>query len=243
MGVTVFGKVVAARTRLASEILGQQNLLATYQSAGGLAADLQSILDAGRRAEACSLNKSQSKGSAAAATVVEHQDFAALQREYHAVMSVAHAVRGDLARQNAPADLIAQVDQILKNESAVVVQTGADGKAKGRRSESLEALRSEIEKDARALQALTGPAATALAARLVSDQRLANLATNAANLEGRLADKASKKGASKDAVAAERKAVQEQTDAWTACRRLLEVAGSKSAVIAGLLKDAAQAGK
>lgn len=238
-----FNSVVAARTRAASQILSTPELLAGYQDIGGLPSDLKAICDAGLRAEAANLAQSTSKATSGAATVAVLASFAALQKEYAAIMGVVKAVQHDLERVGAPPDVVEALRHVLVNEAelAVIVETGEDGKKKRttRRSASQESLRAEIEKDASALLALSG-AQAALAARKVESARLTALQAAARELSGKLSDRTAKKGATKTTTADEIKAVTEQRASWGACYRLLAALGAKDARVAALLADAAR---
>ncbi|HSN97026.1 MAG TPA: hypothetical protein VLS89_01975 [Candidatus Nanopelagicales bacterium] len=236
---------VAARTRAAQQILGDQGLLTRYEAVGGLSDDLEAIRDAGLRAEAQSLLQSTSKGQGKAATLDVLQAFAALQREYMGLMAAVQAARGDLARTGASNDLLAALDQILVNEAQVVVVSapqpeGENGKKRRARSVSQEALRAEISRDAKALLEL-GAAHEALTRRKVDTARLSRLQEDAEALAGQLAERAVKKGAGKAATNGKSDAVKEQSDRWAECYRLLALVGQRDERVAQLLKEAAQA--
>ncbi len=244
-----FNPTASARTRAAEAILGTPDLLARYAAAGGLREDLEAIRDAGLRAEALNLAQTQAQAAGGGATTSLLQGFAAVQRDYSRTMAVATAARADLARSAAPADVIAALDGILANEATVVVQTpaapaaAAPGEPPPRRravrSHSQEALRAEIEKDARALAALGG-ARAALEARGVTAARLGALGDAARALAGRLSDRATKKGAARGATRDEREAVTAQKERWGASYRLLAQVGAADARVAALLREAAR---
>lgn len=243
-GNVAFNPVVAARTRAAQQILSIPELLAAYQTEGGLEKDLATIRDQGLLAEALNLAQGQAQGSGTGATATLLARFAELQREYARVMAVLHAVREDLAESAAPEDLLAQVDKILVNEAAltVITVTSPDGKEtrkKPTRSQAHEALRAEIEKDARALHALDA-VHEPLAARKVDSPRLKKLADSAADLAGKLSDRVAKKGAAKGATQAERDAVAAQKKKWSSCYRILAGLAATDARADALLKDAAR---
>ncbi len=143
-----FSSVVAARTRAALQILETPELLARFEELGGLKRDLEAIVQAGVDAEASNLGQSQSNTLGKATTVEVLSVFAALQKEYSAVMGIVQAVRGDLARSSGSAELITDVDGILTNETMLTLQVyednGAPKKSRMRKSKSQEALRAEI---------------------------------------------------------------------------------------------------
>ncbi len=62
-GNTAFNPTVAARVRVAQQVLSTPDLLATYLRVGGKRSDMESIRDRGLAAEALNLSQSQSKGS------------------------------------------------------------------------------------------------------------------------------------------------------------------------------------
>ena len=234
---------IAARTRAAQQILDHSDLREVYESVGGLPADLEAIRDAGLAAEAQLLAQSSAKSAGSAATLDVLTAFAALQKEYVAVMAAVQASRRDLEKANAAADVLAEVDRILVNEAQVVVSTTAqpDGskKRKASRSMSQEALRAEIAKDAAALLAL-GASHDALAARKVTKERLEKLHTDAEALSGKLAVRTVKKGEQKAMTAARADTVADHSAIWQACYRLLALAGQNDARISALLRDAAR---
>ena len=238
--------VVAARTRAAQQILGDQGLLARYEAVGGLYEDLEAIRDAGLRAEAQSLEQSTSKGQGKGATLDVLQAFVSLQREYTALMAAVQAARGDLARAGAPNELLAAVDQILVNEAQVVLvsaqQPDGGKKLRAARSVSQEALRAEIARDAQALLELSA-AHEALARRKVDGARLTDLRQAAEALSGHLAERAAKKGAGKAATDGKSEAVKAQSERWGECYRLLALLAQRDGRVAQLLKEAALGGK
>lgn len=234
-------KVVAARTRAADCILGRPDLLALFTSYGGLSTDLEIIRDTGLEVEAQELAKSTAVGKGVTATEEAMLHFAAIQKEYVAVMSVVRLVRQDFEDAGDSA-LVGTLEQILKNEAVVTVKTvQQDGKPtrKVSRSVSTEALRAEITKDAKALVALKA-AHKALAKRTVSLARLQKLQAAAEELAGKLADRATKKGAQRTATAAKSDAVERQAKRWGAAYRVLAMVGQADARVAELLKEAAR---
>jgi hypothetical protein len=115
-------------------------------------------------------------------------------------MNVVTAARLDLENAGADAKVLTAIDKIIKNEAefTVTVTDGASGKSRtARRSGGQEAVRAEVEKDARALVDLTG-AHAALKARQVDVARLNKLAASAQALHGKLSSRAARKGAAVD---------------------------------------------
>lgn len=238
-----YNSKTAARTRTGQTILDNERLLAHYESLGGLKEDLEAIVERGLAAEALNLGQSIAAGEGVGATHNAILTIKALRADYVKVMNVVHAVRGDLVRAGAGPQLVASIDRIIKNEAPVrIVQTrtaaGTEVK-KARRSNSYEAIRAEIQKDASALRALKD-AAAAFARRKVDDQRLAALEAGAEALSGLLGEKALKKGRAKAATVAEHAAVKAQSDVWAASYRLLAALGRADPAVALLLKDAAK---
>jgi hypothetical protein len=235
-------KIVAARTRAAECILGRQDLLAIFASYGGLDTDLEIIRDAGLEVEAQELAKSTAAGKGITATEDAMLHFAAIQKEYVAIMSVVRLVRQDFEDAGDTA-LARALEQILKNEAVVRVKTvqQQDGKTKRTvsRSTSTEALRAEIAKDAKALVALKA-AHKALAKRKVAVARLEKLQAGAEELTGKLAERATKKGAKRTATAAKSDAIDRQAKRWGAAYRVLSMVAQADARVAELLKEAAR---
>lgn len=238
-----FDAKVAARTRAASEILHNKELLAIYQRHGGLREDLDAIVSHGQKAEALSHARSSSKSSGESATLTVLTAFSALQKEYAAVMAVVQAVRLDLLQAKAPAELVQSVEHIIRNEAPVLYRQepptdGAAGKKrKAVQSVSHEALRAEIHKDAVALLGLTA-AHAALKRRGVTTARLGQLRDDAQALSSELGDRATKKGASRGVTESLRAAVADQKAVWSACYRLLATAAQQDTRIHQLLKEA-----
>jgi hypothetical protein len=238
-----FNSLVAARTRAATQIVEIADLLDKYQALGGLARDLEAIRQAGLEAEAANLEQSQSKAAGKGAGVEVMTHFAELQKEYAAVMAIVTAVRADLARNNASADLITRLDGIIANEAQlsvkVYVDDGGEKKRRARKSVSQEALRAEIAKDAAALLELS-ELETALGERRVDRSRLDALRQSAENLSGLLATRAAKKGAAKAATKAEREAAARQSELWSASYRLLRALANQDERVRSLLSEAAR---
>jgi len=246
--LNAFNSVVAARTRAADQILRLAELLAVYEACGGLREDLVAIRDAGQRAELLDGAQSAAQAAGGAATSDVLTAFAALQADYKAVMAVAKAVQGDLARADADAATQSAIAKILVNEAEVSLRSvsdgvDADGKARSKKVSrpkvSQEALRAEIARDAAALAALK-PAASALTKRKVTAKRLARLQADAAALAGKLADRAVSKAGSRTATAAEGEAVASQRALWGACYRLLAAAGRDDHRIETLIREGAR---
>ncbi len=235
-----FNPTVAARVRVAQQVLSTADLLATYLRVGGKRSDMESIRDRGLAAEALNLSQSQSKGSESATVEKVFLAFAELQRSYSSMMAIVHAVRADAALAGS-VELVAALERILANEAAIVVQSPAspDGKRKSGRAQSQEALRAEIEKDASALVALTDAHAL-LAERKLTVAELSRVRDAAKALSGRMGERTSKKGAAKAITAEERKAVSAQKERWNAVYRLLKQVGRSDSRLAELLKDAAR---
>jgi hypothetical protein len=238
-----FDAKVAARTRAASEILHNKDLLAIYQRHGGLREDLDAIVSHGQKAEALSHARSSSKSSGESATLTVLTAFSALQKEYAAVMAVVQAVRLDLLQAKAPAELVQAVEHIIRNEAPVLyrqepsTEGAAAKKRKAVQSVSHEALRAEIHKDAVALLGLTAVHA-ALKRRGVTTARLGQLRDDAQALSSELGDRATKKGASRGVTESLRAAVADQKAVWSACYRLLATAAQQDTRIHQLLKEA-----
>jgi hypothetical protein len=233
-----FNRIVAARTRTAHQIRHTSELLQTYLAIGGLEDDLVEIEQYGLAAEAADLAQSQAQAAGGAATLDVQQSFAALQRDYVAVMAIVEAVRGDLVRAKAPASLVAAIKKIIVNEAEVTVDI-ADGKRRVRRSQAQEALRAEIQKDAMALVELKA-AHTALGKRGLSVKRLGQLRDDAMALAGTLGERTAKKGAAKSATQAIKDAVAGQSERWQSAYRLLRSLAQKDERVRLLLTEAAR---
>lgn len=234
-----FNSVVAARTRAAAAMLADEKLLAAYERGGGLKEDLEEIVATGAQAELANQGQSAAEARGIAATVTIWRSFDAVKSEYSQIMGAVKAVASDLRREDAPADVIVAVEQIVENEVPVRVITGPAGKRRVRRSESQEAVRAEIQKDAAALAGLEG-AHAALARRKVDLTRLKKLETEAGALTGQLGERAARKGAAKAATQAEREAVRAQKQIWGAVYRLLAAVAADEPAIQHLLAEAAR---
>ena len=101
-----FGEVVAARTRIAAYILSTSELLERYIASGGLALDLEVIVESGRAAELASSGQSLAGAHGTAGSVDVQSAFRQLQRDYNAIMSVARAVLDDLEEAKASTEVI-----------------------------------------------------------------------------------------------------------------------------------------
>ena len=240
-----YNSTVAARTRAADQILRTPDLLASYEERGGLKEDLKEIVARGQEAELLSHAQSAAQAQMGGATRTGLEDFVALQKEYAAVMAIVQAVRNDLERQGADAELLAAVDHIIVNEADLVIRTlsakteGEKPSKKAIRSLAQEAVRAEIQKDAAALLDLKG-AHAALAKRKVDQPRLKKLKEAAVALSGTLAEKSVKKGARKEATKAVHEAVTAQKKTWAACYRLLAAVGHEDERVQQLLAAAAR---
>jgi hypothetical protein len=240
--IATFDVRVAARTRAADQILRNKELLELYEEHGGLKDDLVEIRELGRRAEALSQARSGAKSAGGAAVQTALESFAELQRDYSAVMAVVQAVRRDLEKHGAEAGVIAAIEKILIDETAVLIRVeGAEGDKKRRamHSRSQEAVRAEIYKDASALLELKA-AHAALGKRKLTPARLKKLRDDAAALAEQLGDKATKKGAGKAATEAVREVVREQKQVWAACYRILAFVGQQDQRVRQLLAEASR---
>ena len=220
-----FRETVAARTRAAAYIVATPELLEEYVAIGGLALDLEVIVESGRAAELA--NSGQSIGSAqgTANSVDVQSAFRALQREYKAVMAVARAVLDDLEEAKAPVEVLEQLKKILVDETAVHIKTvKGEGDAtvrKALKKHSQEAIRAEIWKDAKGL--LESPEiVTAMTARRVDAARLSGLLGSADMLSARLSARIADRAERKLATQAEHEAVKAQRKKWGAVYRLLQ---------------------
>lgn len=219
-----FDSNVRARTRAADFIRSNPQLLAAFVALGGMQSDLLLIIEAGMRAEAANLAQSGRMADGKAATVDVTTRFAALMREYKAVMAVLRVVLRDLRKGGADAALVAQVAQVLVDETdvSVAIKPNSDGTkaVKVRKSATQDAIRAEIYRDAAALVGLTG-VHEALGSRQVPVERLQAMAAEAEALQGLLATRVAKKAERKGATAEEHDAVKAQREAWEAVYRLL----------------------
>ena len=238
-----FDSTIAARTRAAAQILSTPELFASYEAKGGIKEDLESIRDHGQKAEALSQAQSAAQATGSAATLYVLGNFVGLQKEYTAVMAVLQAARLDLEKAKAPIEVMSAVDRILVNEAEVAIRTVALPEGKSKKTAvarvSQEALRAEIAKDARALLDLTA-IHPVLERRKVDAPRLSAMIAVAESLSGKLAERATAKGAQKLATTAMHDAVAEQKQVWGACYRLLAAVGGEDARVGQLLKEAAR---
>jgi len=224
MATYAFNAVVAARTRAAAFIESAPELLAQFVERGGLPSDLASVIATGRAAESANQGQSAAGAAGFASTSTVLARFAALQREYKAVMAVVRAARDDLTAGGAPPEVLASVDRILVDETAVHVTTvkaaGGASARKALKNDSQEAVRAEIRKDAGALMEV--PAIVrALAARRVDLARLAQLRDAADALGGHLSARIATKAEQKLATAAETAAAKAQRAKWGGIYRIL----------------------
>jgi hypothetical protein len=160
-------------------------------------------------------------------------------------MAVVQAARLDLEKAKAPIEVMSAVDRIIVNEAEVAIRTAVaqDGKStkKAVKRVSQEALRAEIAKDVRALLDLSA-IHPVLEKRRVDAPRLSAMIAVAESLSGKLAERATAKGAQKVATTAMHDAVAEQKQVWSACYRLLAAVGGEDARVAQLLTEAARKG-
>lgn len=237
---------VAARTRAAAEILRVKELLDLYEAHGGLREDLEEIRTLGLKAEALSQTRSGAKAARGSATLTVLESFATLQKEYGAVMAVVRAVKRDLEVKGAPAEVVQSLDTILVNEAAVVIRPvpsaagedegGKKPRRRGVRSNSQEAIRAEIQRDAAALIELKG-AHAALARRKVTLPRLKKLRDDTQSLADQLGARTTHLGAAKAATATLRDSVRAQKQAWSAAYRILYAVGHDDQRIRQLLSE------
>jgi len=224
MSLEAYNPIVAARTRTAEFIKGDHEVLTQFTDLGGLASDLDVIINQGHAAREANSGQSAAAGVTAGAVLDADGAFTALQHEYKAVMAVLRAVHDDLEDGGANGEVLAPIEAILADETAVHVKvTKGEGDKrikKALKRVSPEAVRAEIEKDAGNMLADASLAAP-LAARKVSAERLTKLRDDASALGGRLTTKTAKKGERKAATAAERAAVKAQSKKWAAIYRLL----------------------
>lgn len=241
--LVTFDSTVAARTRAAVQILSTPDLFASYEAKGGIREDLESIRDHGQKAESLSQAQSAAQATGSAATLYVLGNFVQLQKEYTAVMAVVQAARLDLAKAGAPVEITSAVDRIIVNEAEVAIRTAVDPEGKSKKTAvkraSQEALRAEIAKDARALLALSA-IHPVLAKRKVDAPRLSAMIAMAESLSGKLAERATAKGAQKLATATMHDAVAAQKQVWGACYRLLAAVGEEDARVAQLLTEGAR---
>lgn len=237
--MNTFNDTVAARTRTADHIRSTPDLFALYESQGGLRSDLDSIFEAGTRAELLTHSRGAIDALGNAATVEVLRDFARLESDYVAIMAVVQAVALDLESAGADSETLASIEKILADETHVTFRPAKDGaKKRAVKSARQEAVRAEIQKDAAALLALTA-SHDALAKRKVTKARLEALRTVAEGLAGKLADRSAAKGAGKDATKAVREAVQDQKRVWSGCYRILALVGQADERVRNLLAEAA----
>lgn len=224
MSRDAYNPTVAARTRLAEFIKNNPELLAEFEALGGLVADLDVIIAQGHGAKLANAGQSVATGEQAGAVADTEGAFATLQREYKKVMAVVRVVHDDLEDGGAPAEVLEPIARIIADETAVHIKTvpgeGDRRVKKALKSESQEAIRAEIEKDAGALLG-NAHLADGLATRKVSVDRLTKLRDDASALSGRLATRTSKKGERQAATAVENAAVKAQSRKWGSVQRLI----------------------
>jgi hypothetical protein len=205
------------------------------------------IRDAGLESEAFHINRSVVKSEGKGATANVGLEFAAVQKEYKSVMDVVSAVTFEAIRNNESPDLIAKLEGILSDETAVTVsvveEKDKDGKTEKKKkvskSEALEAIRAEIAKDASALVSFT-EIHPKLIERRVTVERLNALKQRADGLSGLLADHESVKSEGKASTKTTYDAVEKQRVIWRGTYRILAALGRKDQRVRALLKDAAK---
>jgi hypothetical protein len=240
-----YNSTVAARTRAAGQILETLDLLSKFQELGGLERDLIGIRNAGLESEAAHISRSVVKSEGKGATANVWLEFAAAQKEYKSVMDVLSAVTFEAIRNGESPDLIARLEGILADETAVTVsvvdEKDKEGtpkkKKKVSKSAAQEAIRAEIAKDAGALVSFT-EIHPKLAERRVSLDRLNALKQKADGLSGLLADRSSVKGEGKSSTQSTHDAVALQRSIWGGTYRILSALGRKDERVRALLKDA-----
>lgn len=230
--------VVNARTAVAVHILSDPALLQRYQANGGLKKDLESIRDHGLHAEAMQQAQSQAQGAAAAATVASLLTFSGVQAEYKKLMAILTAVKGDLAESDGNAELIKRVEQILKDETAVVITVAGDSGKTAKKSATFENIRAEIRSDVEALLAFA-EVHPLLQARGVDATRMRELLAATDRIQDAFTAKRTKADARKGATVAGDAAVADQSRRWVACRRLIGALAPHSEALRGMLKKAA----
>jgi len=231
---------VAARTDFAAAILADPQALEQWCALGGLPTDLEAIVADGREAEALNLSQQTAKADGSAATAAVALEFAALQRDYKATMRPLEMIYADLEREKAPNDQLKRLKGIIANEAQIAVRTfEQDGVKKKRAVKMLshEAVRAEIERDAKALLEFEA-IKDRLAARTVSPERLKGLQDRAAALTGKLSDRVGKKNVAKNTTKAERDAVARQSQRWVACFRVFGALAQVNGTVRDMLKPA-----
>jgi hypothetical protein len=261
-----FDSIVATRTSVAREILTTPELVAAYERRGGKRADLERIVEHGQLAERRYQTRSEAQAAGVAATTTALTEFTVLQSENTEVMAAVRATVNDLREASAPEEVLQALNKILANETRVVLRPvedqgksegGDEGKSEGQgggaedqgkpprprrhavRSQSQEAIRAEIQKDAGALLQLTA-AHPALAERQVTKARLEALYANAQSLSGRLATRVVRKAEALGATNAVRNAAAAQRRVWSASYGLLTLAAQDDIRIRQLLAAASR---
>lgn len=238
-----FDFIVAARTRTAAEILRNPDLLAAVLRHGGRREDLEKIQMHGQRAEALYQEKSTTKATGTAATASVRSHLAALRREHRKVLAVVRAVLEEMLEAEAPVEVVRPLEQIMVDESAIKLRwtEGEDGAMQRRavRSQSQEAVRAEIQKDAGALLGLEA-VHPALAERKVDQARLTKLYNDAQALAGQVSDRVVRKADGQGTTRAMRASVAAQRRIWGATFDILALAAEEDVRIRELLADSAR---
>jgi hypothetical protein len=221
--------------------------LSKFLELGGLERDLTGIRDAGLESEASHISRSVVKSAGKGATANVWLEFAAVQKEYRSVMDVVNTVTFEAIRNGESPDMVAKLEGILADETAVTVSVVEDKdkdgtpkkKKKVSKSEAQEAIRAEITKDAGALVSFT-EVHPKLTERRVTLERLNALKQRADALSGLLADRESVKGEGKASTKTTYDSVEKQRHIWRGTYRILAALGRKDERVRALLKNAAK---
>jgi len=218
-----FNSEVAGRTSAASKILNTAELLSQFEASGGLKADLEAIVTHGKEAEALNQSQGAATREKSVASAQTQEAFAAVQREYAAIMDVLTALRAELTNAGEK-DNLKRLNGIIASEVETTFTTtdAGEGKTakKARRVRTQEAIRAEISRDAKSLLDFTA-IASRLAARRVDAARLTALKRCADELAGKVADRIATAAERKEMTVKEQAAVAAQNLHWTSSRRLL----------------------
>lgn len=218
-----FNSEVAGRTSAASKILNTAELLTQFEAVGGLKSDLEAIVAHGKEAEALNQSQGALTRDKSAAAARSQEAFAAVQREYAAVMNVVAALHAELTLAGDK-ESVQRLKGIMASEAetAFSLKDAGDGaqKKKARRLVTQEALRAEIVRDAQSLLDFTA-IAPRLAARRVDTARLQALKISAEALTGKVEERVASAAERKAATAKEMAAVSAQSLHWSSVSRLL----------------------
>ena len=217
-----FNSEVAGRTSAASKILNTAELLTQFEAVGGLKSDLEAIVAHGKEAEALNQSQGALTRDKSAAAARSQEAFAAVQREYAAVMNVVAALHAELTLAGDK-ESVQRLKGIMASEAETAFSLkDVDGaqKKKARRLVTQEALRAEIVRDAQSLLDFTA-IAPRLAARRVDAARLQALKISAEALTGKVEERVASAAERKAATAKEMAAVSAQSLHWSSVSRLL----------------------